>query len=69
MTTVNPLEPVKARIVEIDEMTEIENLIKIEFDDPAIREVFSYMPGQFVKLGIMGVGEAPISICTSDTKC
>ena len=23
------------------------------------------MPGQFVKLGVMGVGEAPISICTA----
>ena len=61
----NILEPVKARIVEVEEMTELEKLYKLDFTDSEYKKSFSYMPGQFVKLGVMGVGEAPISICTS----
>jgi len=64
----NLLEPIKALIVEVEEMTKIEKLFKLDFTDQDYREAFSYMPGQFVKLGIMGVGEAPISMCTSQKK-
>ncbi len=63
----NPLEPVKARITEIQEITDIEKLVKIRFQDPEDQKNFKYMPGQFIKLGVMGVGEAPISICTAQT--
>lgn len=62
---VNPLEPMKAKITEIETMTEIEKLITIKFHDREYAESFSYTPGQFVTLGVMGVGEAPISICTA----
>ncbi|MBN2335797.1 cytochrome-c3 hydrogenase subunit gamma [Candidatus Bathyarchaeota archaeon] len=55
----------KARITEVEKMTDIERLIKIRFQDREYAEGFRYMPGQFVKLGVMGVGEAPISICTA----
>ncbi len=61
----NVLKPVKARITEIRDMTKIEKLIKIKFLDPEFSNNFRYTPGQFVKLGVMGVGEAPISICTA----
>ena len=61
----NTLEPMKAKITGIEEMTEIEKLFTIEFQDREYAESFRYMPGQFVKLGVMGVGEAPISICTA----
>jgi sulfhydrogenase subunit gamma (sulfur reductase) len=57
----------KARITEIQEMTDIEKLIKLRFQNPENATKFSYMPGQFVKLGVMGVGEAPISICTAQS--
>jgi sulfhydrogenase subunit gamma (sulfur reductase) len=65
MTEFNPLMPVKARITDIQNMTEIEKFVTIQFQDPADQEKFKYMPGQFIKLGVMGVGEAPISICTA----
>jgi len=65
--TFNPLEPAKARITEIREMTDIEKLVTIKFQDPEYAESFTYMPGQFIKIGVMGVGEAPISICTAQT--
>lgn len=68
MSKVNPLEPIKARIVKNHKMTDIENLITIKFQDLAYSENFSYLPGQFVKLGVMGVGEVPISICTAYDK-
>jgi sulfhydrogenase subunit gamma (sulfur reductase) len=48
-------------------MTDIEKLIKLRFQDEKDAEAFKYMPGQFIKLGVMGVGEAPISICTSQS--
>ena len=67
MTESNPLSPMKARITEIQDMTDIEKLITLRFQDSKDAQEFSYMPGQFVKLGVMGVGEAPISICTSQT--
>jgi len=63
----NTLRPMKAKITGIKEMTEIEKLFTIQFQDQEYAEGFSYMPGQFVKLGVMGVGEAPISICTAQS--
>ena len=63
--TENILEPVKARIVQVEEMTDLEKLYKLDFTVSEFKKSFCYMPGQFVKLGVMGVGEAPISICTS----
>ena len=67
MTENNPLSPMKARITEIQKMTDIEKLIKLRFQNQNDASNFSYMPGQFVKLGVMGVGEAPISICTAQS--
>ena len=67
MREFNPLEPVKARITEVQTITDIEKLVKIDFQDQKDQQKFKYMPGQFIKLGVMGVGEAPISICTAQT--
>mgnify|MGYP001179550859 CR=1 FL=1 len=40
MTTINPLEPAKARITEIREMTGIEKLVTIKFQDKEYAENF-----------------------------
>lgn len=37
------------------------------FDDPELRETFTYRPGQFAELSIFGVGECPIGIASSPT--
>lgn len=42
---VNPLEPMKAKITEIETMTEIEKLITIKFQERKYAESFKYMPG------------------------
>jgi sulfhydrogenase subunit gamma (sulfur reductase) len=68
MAIMNVLEPTKARITQIRKMTEYESLITIRFLDSNFLDGFVYKPGQFVKLGVMGVGEAPISICMAQTK-
>lgn len=68
MVNVNLMEPTKAVVTEIQEMTSIEKQFKVKFQDTDFIENFHYMPGQFMKLGVMGVGEAPISICTAQNE-
>jgi sulfhydrogenase subunit gamma (sulfur reductase) len=67
MAEINPLAPVKARIIKIQKMTDIEKLVTLKFQNPEEHARFNYKPGQFLKLGVMGVGEAPISLCTAQS--
>lgn len=39
----------------------------VAFDDPQLRESFTYRPGQFAELSVFGVGECPIGIASSPT--
>ncbi len=39
----------------------------VTFDDPELRDSFTYQPGQFAELSIFGVGECPIGIASSPT--
>ncbi|MCW4026849.1 MAG: FAD-binding oxidoreductase, partial [Candidatus Bathyarchaeota archaeon] len=61
----NVLVPSPARIVKIESMTDIEKLIELEFVDKDFAKNFIYEPGQFVEVSVMGVGEAPVSICAA----
>jgi len=38
---------------------------KVVFEDKNLAESFSYKPGQFAQLSLLGIGEAPISITSS----
>jgi sulfhydrogenase subunit gamma (sulfur reductase) len=40
----------------------------VTFDEPELRESFTYGPGQFAELSIFGVGECPIGIASSPTR-
>lgn len=51
------------KIVKTENMTDIERYLEIELLDSDYAENFLYEPGQFVEISVMGVGEAPISIC------
>lgn len=51
-----------ARITEIKDETPDVKTFTLEWVDPGIREMFRPMPGQFVEVSVMGVGEAPIGI-------
>ena len=59
----DPLLPLKAEVVGSSPMTGQERLVKVRLESPGA-DGFTYKPGQFVKLGVMGVGEAPISLCS-----
>lgn len=67
MTDVNTLMPMRAEVVSSEPMTQIEKLLRIRIAEKSASEAFRYKPGQFVELGLMGEGEAPISICTTYT--
>lgn len=55
----------KAEIVSIKELTEMEKLFEIRLKT---EDFLEHDPGQFVEVSLFGVGEAPISICSSPTK-
>jgi sulfhydrogenase subunit gamma (sulfur reductase) len=57
--------PGPARVVRVEGMTGLENLYEIAFDDG---HALKHQPGQFVQVSIVGVGECPISVCSSPTR-
>ena len=63
----NTLMPMRAKVVSSKPMTQIERLVRIKIADNDASEAFRHRPGQFVELGLMRLGEAPISICTADS--
>lgn len=54
----------KGKIVDAKFMTKTEKWFDIELDDGDL----GHEPGQFVQIELFGVGEVPISICSSPTK-
>jgi NAD(P)H-flavin reductase len=64
-TAVNPhqlLYPYWAEITQLKHETEGVGSIWLRFEDPAIRENYRFLPGQFNMLYLPGYGEAAISI-------
>lgn len=55
----------KCRILRVYEMTDEEKLFLLRFEDSEIAEEWTFTPGQFVQVSIPGVGEIPISVCSS----
>jgi sulfhydrogenase subunit gamma (sulfur reductase) len=55
----------KGRILRTKKMTDVEKFFEIALPGG---ENFDHDPGQFVEVSIFGVGEAPISICSSPTQ-
>jgi len=64
----NIYQPSLARIVRILPQIKDHRLFQLRFEDPEMRRSFTYRPGQFVELSVMGTGEAPISISSSPTR-
>jgi sulfhydrogenase subunit gamma (sulfur reductase) len=64
----NIYQPSLARIVRILPQIEDHRLFQLRFEDPGTRQSFTYRPGQFVELSVIGTGEAPISISSSPTR-
>jgi sulfite reductase subunit B len=57
--------PVPAKIVKLTKLTEMERLFELQLPDG---RRLGHGPGQFVQVSMLGVGEAPISICSSSTR-
>jgi len=60
----SPYVPRMARILAATQMTDTERFFRLEMEGEPLR----YEPGQFVGVTVFGVGEAPISICSSPTQ-
>lgn len=56
--------PQPATIVAVETMTELEKWFAIELESGAL----DHAPGQFVQVYLPGIGECPISICSSPTR-
>jgi len=64
----NPYLEAPARIMRSSNLTADVRLFDIRFDDPALADSFEFRPGQFVMLGVLGVGEAPFSLPSAPTR-
>jgi NAD(P)H-flavin reductase len=58
----------RAEIAGVIHLTDMEKLFHIRLTDPAERERFSFLPGQFVMVELPGFGEVPISISGSNSQ-
>jgi NAD(P)H-flavin reductase len=67
-TGTNPYLPAPARVLEIRELAPDTRLFELRFEDLELARTFHYLPGQFVELSVMGVGEAPFSLPSSATR-
>ncbi len=58
-------EPEAAEVVSVNEMTDLENVYTLRL---ASGQPLGHAPGQFVQVALLGIGECPISICSSPTR-
>ncbi len=61
-TEKNIYVPEVADVVRVEKMSALETLFEVRL--PGGRDL-GHQPGQFVQVSLMGIGEAPISICSS----
>ena len=64
----NPYATAPARVMRVTDLVPDVRLFEFRFSDPALAERFTFRPGQFVMLSILGVGEAPFSLPSSPTR-
>jgi sulfhydrogenase subunit gamma (sulfur reductase) len=60
--------PSMASVTEVRPETPDISTYVVTFDEPELRESFTYGPGPFAELSIFGVGECPIGIASSPTR-
>ena len=58
-------EPLPAEVVSVERLTALENLYGFRFTNG---QPLGHKPGQFVQVALLGVGECPISVCSSPTR-
>lgn len=63
----NEYIPQMATIIEIEVLADDIKGFTIKFDDPRLRDKWTFKPGQFIEVSAFGHGEVPISIASSPT--
>jgi len=61
-------QPNLARIEKVLPQIADHRLFQLKFIDENVSKAFSHIPGQFVEVTVLGVGEAPISISSPPTR-
>ena len=61
----NTYKPKEAIITEIKNLNAFTRHFNLRFTDQKDQRNFSFDPGQFILLSILGFGEAPFGICSS----
>ena len=66
----NPYEPMSVRVEKVTVENDARDLktFDLSFTDPEARKAFTFTPGQFGFLSIMGVGEAPFGIASAPSE-
>ena len=64
----NPFLPEPARIVRMQSLTDDVKFFQIRIADMEKALSFSYCPGQFAMISVLGAGEAPFSISSSPSR-
>ena len=64
----NIYQPQLMEIVKIIAETEDTKTFHLQFQDPAIKEAFSFLSGQFAEYSVFGEGEATFCISSSPTR-
>ncbi|MCJ7753796.1 MAG: FAD/NAD(P)-binding protein [Thermoanaerobaculales bacterium] len=64
----NPFQPAPARVMRVQELIPGVRLFDLRFSDPELARRFTWRPGQFVELSVLGVGEGPFSLPSAPTR-
>ena len=63
-----PLRPEPATVLEVIPETPNIKTFRLAFDDPAVMESFSFLPGQIGQLSVLGAGESTFAISSAPSQ-
>lgn len=61
----NPYEPKLAKIEDIRTHTDTVKNYRFKFKDKWFQRRFDFIPGQFIEVSVLGIGESPLTFCSS----
>ena len=64
----NPYLPAPVRVMRLENLAPDVRLFDLRFSDAGLAGRFTWRPGQFVELSVLGVGEGPFSLPSSPTR-
>jgi NAD(P)H-flavin reductase len=64
----NPYLPAPAEVIRVNELIPDVRLFDLRFTDAELARRFTWRPGQFVEVSVLGVGEGPFSLPSSPAR-